>query len=135
MRVAVVVLGVQPDPFHHALHLGLDTVLGLHPLNAKWCPDDSADRVTWVEGRERILEDHLDLAAVGLHLARFEAGDIATVEADLSGSRLEQLADDTTGGRLAATGLPHKAESLTLRDIEAHAVDGFDRASAAAEEP
>ncbi len=62
VRVPVVVLGVEADALHERLHVGLDAVLGLDPLDPEGRPDDRADRVPRVQRRVRILEDHLNVA-------------------------------------------------------------------------
>ena len=67
VRVAVVVLGVQPDRVHQPLHLlpALRPVL-VQAVNRKRLGDDRADRLARVQRRIRVLKDHLQLTPDGL---------------------------------------------------------------------
>ena len=71
VRVAVVVLRVEPDQLQQLLDRPLDAVLGVGTF---WMPerrpDDRADGVPRVQRRVRVLEDHLDVPAQRAHLAR-----------------------------------------------------------------
>ena len=63
VRVAVVVLGVEPDALHEVLDLGLDAAGRLDALHLERRGDDRADGVPRVQRVVRVLEDHLRLAA------------------------------------------------------------------------
>ena len=70
VRVAVVVLGVEPDDLQQLLDPRQDLVLRHHLVDRQRRADDRADRVPRVQRRVRVLEDHLDLAAQRLELPR-----------------------------------------------------------------
>src|SRR6201999_1004213 len=109
------------------LHLGLDAVLGLGPLDPERRSDDRADRVPWVQRGVGVLEDHLDVAADLAHLAAPQTTDLAPVEADRTARRFQQLGDRAAGCRLAAAGLSDQSQRLAGADRETHSVDGLDR--------
>src|SRR5262249_26130911 len=84
---------------------------------------DVADIHARVQGRVRVLEDDLQLAAVGPHLAAGEAVDAGAAQLDRAGGGLDQLQHRLAGGRLAATALADQAQRLSGADREADAVD------------
>src|SRR5260370_8107652 len=63
MRVAVVVLRVEPDELKQLLDGGLDPLVGLDLLQPQWSADDGADGGPGIQRRVRILEDHLNVPA------------------------------------------------------------------------
>ena len=90
VRVAVVVLGVQPDRLHQPLHLALSLAPcpGRRLVDRERLADDRADRLARVQRGVRVLEDQLNLAADGLQFEPpFEARDVLALEADLPGGR------------------------------------------------
>ena len=106
-----------------------DQVVDLHRLG-----DDVADRHARVQRGVGVLEDHLQVAAHLAHLATVELRQVLALEDHLAGGRLVELQDGATGRGLAATGLAHQTERLTLLDVEGDAVDGLDRADLALED-
>ena len=83
VRVAVVVLGVEPDDVHQLLDAALALALALlHPVDHERLADDRADRLARVQRRVRVLEDHLHLAAQRLELCAVRVRDLLAVEAD-----------------------------------------------------
>ena len=102
-------------------------------LDRKRLADDVAARQPRVERRVRVLEDDVHLAAERPQLAPRQVRDVATLQPDGAGGRLEQPDDAVADGRLAAPGLPDEPEHLARRDREADAVDGVHRAAAAEE--
>ncbi len=110
VRVAVVVLGVQPDRLHQPLHLALALVLvRQQAVDRERLGDDRADRLARVQRRVRVLEDHLHLAPDRLQARALQARDVAALEVDLAGGGLEQAHHQLRGRALAATGLAHDA--------------------------
>ena len=75
-----------------------------------------------------VLEHHLQLAAVGPHLARREIVDALAAQLHRAGGGLDQLEDRLARGRLAAAALADEAQRLALGDGEGDAVDGMDLA-------
>ena len=80
VRVAVVVLRVEPDQLEQVLHRALDAVLGLDVLQPERRADDRADGVPRVQRRVRVLEDHLDVAAQRPHPAVGQVRDVPALE-------------------------------------------------------
>ena len=72
VRVAVVVLGVEPDraPSAPAPSCLRFVLVLLDAVDDERLADDRADRLARVQRRVRVLEDHLHLAAQRLQLAR-----------------------------------------------------------------
>ena len=97
--------------------------------------DDVADPQPRVERRIRVLEHHLQLAAIGPHPVTRQRVDALAADPDLAGGRLDQLEDGLARGRLAAAALADEAQGLALRDVERDAVDGVDLADGALQQP
>ena len=127
MRVAVVVLGVQPDLLHAAPARARLRSLALarDAVDRERLADDRADRLARVERRVRVLEDHLHLAPQRAQLRARRGAMSLAVEArsrrDVGSSRRSQQA---RGRRLAAARLADEPERLARGDVERHAVDG-----------
>ena len=128
VRVAVVVLRVQPDGLQQVLHRLLPATLGLDVLQPERRTDDLADGVPRVQRGVRVLEDHLDVATQRAHLPVGEVRDVVALEGDLAAGRLEQPGHQPRGGALAAAGLADDRERLAAAYVEVHAVDGLDGA-------
>ena len=82
-----------------------------------------------VQRRERVLEDHRDVAAPAVaHLALVELEEVGALEGCRALDRVpalgEQPHDRERGDRLAAAGLADEPDRLPRADVEAHAVDG-----------
>ncbi len=127
VRVAVVVLGAEPDQRQQLLDVVLETALGLDALEPERRADDRADRVPRVQRGVRVLEDHLDVAAHRPHLAHGQVRDVPALELDLAARRLDQPGDEPAHRRLAAAGLADDAQGLPRVHLEVDAVDGLDR--------
>ena len=65
VRVAPEVLDVQPDHPHQGLDALLDLLARSALVDPQELPDDLAHRHAWVQRRERVLEDHLDVGPEG----------------------------------------------------------------------
>ena len=134
VRIAVVVLGVEPDPLHDVLHRSLDPARRLHALDLVRRADDGADGVPRVQRVVRVLKDHLHLTAQRHHLLAREPGDVAALQLDAATGRLEQLEHRATGGRLAATALADQPQRLALAHLERNPVHRLDVADVAAQQ-
>jgi len=78
-----------------------------------------------IEGFHGILEDHLDVAPVGLHLGAAEAGDLISLEVDGATGGIQQPDDALAQGGLAATRFTDKTECLPGIDMEGNAIHRF----------
>ena len=87
--------------------------------------DDVLGAHARIERRVGVLEDDLQVLAVGTHVGAGELVDARTVEMDFAGRRLDQLEDQLAGGRLAAAGFAHQAQRFAGPDGERYAVDGI----------
>jgi len=129
VRVAAQVVVLEPDAldqFPRALDpLAVGAAKALH---AHGLGHDAADRHPRVQGRVRVLKDHLHPAAVGEELVALELGDVRALEQYLAGGRLIEPNDRAPGGRLAAAGLADERERLPALDREIDAVDRLQRA-------
>ncbi len=65
VREAVVVLGLQTDAVEQLLHPAFQLGTPSQPVQLEGIADDLAHPLARVERRERVLEDHLHLAANG----------------------------------------------------------------------
>ena len=132
VRIAVDVLGVQPDQVEQLLHppppaaLGHDVGVDLERL-----ADDVADGLPRVQRGVRILEDDLDVATQLAHRGTLLGVDVDSVEGQLAAGRLLQPHQHPAEGRLAAAGLAHDAQGLALVELEGDPVDRLDMADRA----
>ena len=99
-----------------------------------------ADREDRVQRRHRLLEDERDLgAAHRAHLGLGERQQIASPETDAasgdSARRLDQPQNRHRRDRLAAARLADEPERLARPHLEAHVVDGRNRAASAGRRP
>jgi hypothetical protein len=77
------------------------------------------DRMDGVQGTKRILEDHLDLAAVMQGgSARLLLEHVDASEADLARGRGDQAGDDAGRGALAAAGFAHHGDDFARTHAE-----------------
>src|SRR3954453_12105477 len=118
---AAVVLRVQAHAREELAHLRLRVLLGL--VDREGLADDLPDGLARVQRRVRILEDHLHLTAQRTEVALRQVRDVAAVEDDLPGRRLEQAHDQPRRRRLPPPGLADDAEGLPLVDVERHVLD------------
>ena len=120
----VEVLRVEPHPLHQLLHAALAIRARGQLVDGEGIPDDRPDPAARVQGADRVLEDHLDLAAQRPHAPLGELGDVPAVEDDPARGDVVQPGDTPGQGRLAASGLADNAERLPAPDRQAHAVNG-----------
>ena len=132
VRIAVVMLRIQPDAVHELLHAPFARALRL--VDREGRSDDRADRLPRVQRGIRILKDHLHLPAERPHLAPIQLGDVPAVELDRPGGRLDQLRDQTGSRRLAATGFAHETHRLAWIDAQRDVFDRVDGADLALED-
>src|SRR5260221_5010481 len=88
--------------------------------------NDITDIHARVERGIGILEDDLQLAAIGPHLGAGQLIDALAAHLDGAGRRIDQLENGLARRRLAATALANQAERLASFDREADAVNGKD---------
>src|SRR3954470_14521853 len=125
---AVVVLGVEADEVHELLDLLLAlAVVALDVVDDERLADDRADGLARVQGRVRVLENHLHVAPQRLQGVARHVSDVPAAVVDLAARRLEQAREQARGRRLAAARLADDAEGLAAEHVEAHAVDGLHR--------
>src|SRR4051812_11325242 len=103
-------------------------------VHAQRLRDDLADRHTRIQRRVRVLEHDLKLAPDLAHLPPLEVRDVAAVEQDPAGRRLDQLDDCAAERRLPAARLADEAERLPRPDAQVNAVDRVHLADRALEE-
>ncbi len=92
----------------------------LEPIDDQGLGHDLADGPTWVQRRDRVLEDHLHLRANVADVFVVEVGQILGIELHRTGGGWWNLHHGSTCRGLAATGFTDQAERLTLTDVDAH---------------
>jgi hypothetical protein len=98
------------------------------PWTSNGSPTEVEERHARIERRERILEDHLHLAAERAQLRGPQPAPSRPPirrppASDLPPGRLDGPQHAARGGGLAAAALTNEAERLALVDVEVHAVD------------
>jgi hypothetical protein len=89
---------------------------------------DLAYALARVERGVGVLEDHLHLATQRAEIAAAHARDLAAVEPDRAGGRLQELEDRARQGGLSAAGLSDQAQRFAGRHREGDPVHGSHRA-------
>ena len=87
---------------------------------------DLADRHARIERGIGVLEDDLGVAAERAQPVGVEREQVAALEADTAGIRLDQPQHQPADGGFAATGLADQRQRLAGLDLEADAVDRLD---------
>ena len=124
MRIAVAVLGLQPDPVEQLGDPPLDPAPLAPAVDQQRLADDLADRHARVERGVRVLEDHLHLAAQRRAAPRRAGRRCRCRRTGLRppvGSSSRRTARPSVG--LAAAGFADQPERLASLDGEADAVD------------
>src|SRR5712691_11140434 len=89
-------------------------------------PNRIADGDAWVQAGVWVLKDDLQLAAIAIHVALPQTGELNATVVHLSAAGFEQTQDEPSSGGLAAAALSHQPQRLPRHDLEAHAINGFD---------
>ena len=91
-------------------------------VHQKRLTDDLTDRLSGVNGRERILKDDLHLPSQLMQTLGAYVRNILSVEADRTGGALQQVKDHPAQRRFTAARLTHYAQRSTTRNVEGYAV-------------
>ena len=115
-----------------------DALARLAPLgdavDAERLAHDPPHAVARVQGRVRVLEDHLHAPAQRPQGALAEVRDVLAVEDHVPVRGLVEAQDRPAERGLAAAGLAHEPERLAALDGEGDVVDGLDVADVAVEQ-
>jgi hypothetical protein len=126
VRIAPEVLRTQPNNLEHlGGALLASPTSGMSTCDLQSLRDNVANLHPRVEGAQRVLEDHLNVAP---HCSQRLAGGLAHVlaaEQDGSRSRLHETDDGAAQCALAAPGLPDQTQGLTRPYRQGDAIDGF----------
>ncbi|MNF68235.1 hypothetical protein D3C84_500870 [compost metagenome] len=123
MGVAVHQVGQKPHLGHHGPHLLLHLLPGESGVEGdERLGDDVADCHAWVQGGQRVLEDHLDLLALLPQRPLLELGQILAQPHHLAVGGRHQTYQGPGEGGLATAGLPHYAQGLPLVEAQGDAI-------------
>src|SRR5229473_4113996 len=93
-------------------------------MNGERLGNDFADAHARIERGERILKDHLHLAALHAHFFPAELEKIAPVETEFPAVGLDQPQQHARQGSFAAAAFADDGKGLAATDGKAHAIDG-----------
>src|SRR5581483_5518738 len=134
MGVAARKARLEPDQAQQFLDARA-AFLGWHEvMQRQGLAEDLPDRHARIERGVGILEDDLRLLAERAQLIVVEGKQVAALETDAAGIRLDQAQHQPADGGLAAAGLADQRQRLAGIDVEADAVDGFDEGGRPAEQ-
>ncbi|TDD83625.1 hypothetical protein E1298_21005 [Actinomadura rubrisoli] len=105
-----------------------------HAVRGQRLGEDVGDAHPRVQGRERVLEDDLDVAPQGPAMGGAQGGRVLAEDGDAPPLRAGQPQDLHQRRGLAAARLAHQRERLPLPDVESDAVHGAHGTGAALEE-
>ncbi len=134
MRIALRVIRRQAD----VLQEPRDALLGFAPprdaVHVERLGDREADGEARIEGGERILEDHLDIAPQRPHFGGWQLRDVAALELDAAAGDVDEAQKGAARRRLAAARFADECKRFSGREVEAHPLDRMDPAGHATEE-
>ena len=116
----------QTDAHEQIAHAPVRVALRREPMHAHRLGDHPTHRVPRIQGRERILEDHLHPPPQRPQVALAERREILPVEGDPPGRRLVQADDRPADRGLAAARFTDEPERLAALDRERDIVDRLD---------
>ena len=90
--------------------------------------NDLLDRLSRIERRVRVLEDHLHLTTKRAKASRRRPRDVAAVEPDRAAGGIEEAQHETGRRRLPAARLADDTQRLTASDGQTHVFHGMDSA-------
>ena len=128
------VCGLQPDAGQQARHSLVERAAPQLQVRPQRFPDDVGHQPGGVQGRERVLEDHVHLAARPAQRGTARSGDVLAVEDDPAAVGVDQTEHQTSQRRLSRTGLAHQSERLARGDLQVDVDDGVDPLLHAAKE-
>src|ERR1700682_3016959 len=105
-----------------------------HAMDGERLGPDVARPLAWCERGERVLKNDLHRTPVRAQLGLAEMGDIAAIEPDGAGGRLDEAQDAARNRRFAAAGLADKPERFSDAQREADAIDRMHGADLAAKD-
>src|SRR5690606_25681984 len=108
VRIAVGLVGPQPDPPHQPVDALAALGPGADAVDVERRADDVAHALARVERRERVLEDDLHAPAEGLQPRPAQLGHALAAEGDLAFGRPDKSHQRKARGGLAAAGLAHQ---------------------------
>src|SRR5439155_26045201 len=125
------VFGSEPDPAQEIRDALFTLAPVLHPVDVERLANQVEQRHARIEGRERVLEDHLHLAPERTELAGTEPADlddraVPGAYPDFARRRLDRSQDAPRRRRLAAPALAHQPERLPFVDVKVDAVHRAD---------
>ena len=93
--------------------------------------NDVANSPAWVQRRDWVLKDHLELRPDLAQVSTGKGGEFFAFEEDRSRGGVHQLHDRLAHRGLTAAGFTDEAQRLAGQDIDAHVGDGVDLQAAA----
>ena len=92
----------------------------------------AADTEPGVQRGGRVLEDHLQVAALAAQRLADERGEVHIAKTHVAARGVDETEDQPGDGRLSTAGLPNESERLARLNDEGDAVDGAHRLGRAA---
>ena len=125
MRITVDVVGTQPDARQHGGNRGAATgAIHFRPVHPQRFRDRFSHGHAWIETRERVLENDLQVAAQRPQFALTQVLDGPAEPHDGTGSRPDQLQHRARQRRFSATGFADQSEGLAGPHHQANIVNG-----------
>ena len=85
--------------------------------------DDPSDLSPWIERGVGILENHLQILAVGSQVFALKTGDIEIFKVDVAAVRIKKAHDAAADRRLAGAGFTYQTEGFTAANLQRHFID------------
>ena len=121
-------------PFEHIFDLAIGFGGRGEPVDCQGIGNAATDGHQGIETGVGILKNHLELAAIGPHLAGHQGNEIVAQKFHAAARRFDQLQNRARKGTLAATGLAHQTQNFAGVEFEADIVHGSDNRVAAAKQ-
>src|SRR5579859_3151555 len=93
-------------------------------MNRQWLSDDGTHSHAWIEGGDRVLENHLDAAPQRAELRTASVQPVLAAKSNRSGIRLDQAQKHSRECGFAAAGFADNPQRFATRKRERHAIHG-----------
>src|SRR5689334_3877816 len=114
MGIAALKARLQAAPLHDVVYVVLELVARHQPVATRRLADEILNAHPRIEGRKRVLKDHLSLELGAAISLAAEGGDVVAAKRDLSCARIENSGDDPPDRGLTAAGLAHESNDFAL---------------------
>ena len=133
MGIGVVESLLNAHHVHQAFGFPNQLIPGIQAGKLQRLRNRIADGHAGIQGRERVLENYLNLIAVVNHLLFVQMGHIFALKANDAVGAFQQMDTGSSQGGLTAARFSHQAHGFPFVDGKRHIVNGMNRTAGCGE--